>query len=181
MDLLYITPRCVDSEILSRPDCQVSAAGERNWRFLSYASRRGIDVGYFQLAQLLAIVHSWSPETSPCDHRCIRQLIMVVSRRCGFYSTARRMSILGLTLTGRHCKKLEVKILEPMVSPLLDLCSSTVRNANAWMQLTTPLHLASNYGRSDVACLLIEQGAEVEAKDSSLSRGRTTLQFASTE
>ena len=51
-------------------------------------------------------------------------------------------------------------------------------NANARMQGTTPLHLASRYGRSDVARLLIEHGAEVEAKD---SRGRTPLQLASAE
>ena len=51
-------------------------------------------------------------------------------------------------------------------------------NVNARMQGTTPLHLASKYGRSDVARLLIERGAEVEAKD---SRGRTPLQLASAE
>src|SRR5260221_5759934 len=34
-------------------------------------------------------------------------------------------------------------------------------NANARMQGTTPLHLASKHGRSDVARLLIEHGAEV--------------------
>jgi len=51
-------------------------------------------------------------------------------------------------------------------------------NVNARMEGTTPLHLASKYGRSDVARLLIEHGAEVDVKD---SRGRTPLQLASAE
>ena len=51
-------------------------------------------------------------------------------------------------------------------------------NVNARMQGTTPLHLASKYGRSDVVRLLIEHGAEVEAND---GRGRTPLQLALAE
>jgi len=37
--------RCRDSEILSRPDCQVPVTGERNCWFLSDAGRRGINGG----------------------------------------------------------------------------------------------------------------------------------------
>ena len=51
-------------------------------------------------------------------------------------------------------------------------------NANAQVQGTIPLHLASMYGRSDVTRLLIEHGAKVETKD---SRDRPTLQLASTD
>jgi len=51
-------------------------------------------------------------------------------------------------------------------------------NANARVQGTIPLHLASMYGRSDVTRLLIEHGAKVETKD---SRDRPTLQLASTD
>jgi serine/threonine-protein phosphatase 6 regulatory ankyrin repeat subunit B len=51
-------------------------------------------------------------------------------------------------------------------------------NVNARMQGTTPLHLASKYGRLDVVRLLIEHGTEVEAKD---SRDQMPLQLTSAE
>ena len=40
---------------------------------------------------------------------------------------------------------------------------------------STPLHLASMYGRLEVARVLIEHGADIDAKD---NKGRTPFQVA---
>jgi len=137
-------------------------------------------VGYFQLAQLLS---RNGPSVEPrdfatCDHRCIGQLIMAIPRRCRLYSTARRISIprtdidrtplheTGGQNTGANGLAVVRFMLEHSV------------NTNVRMQGTTPLHLSSNYGRSDVARLLIEHGAQIEVKD---SRCWVTPQLASAE
>jgi len=167
----------VGSGCTIRPDCQVSAAGERDWWPLSDTGRGSINSGILPtgtttLSQWFIrgaprLCNMWSPLhwAAHCGDPEVMQALIDCKADIDSRTDIDRTPLheTGVQNTGANGLTVVRFMLEHSV------------NTNARMQGTTPLHLSSNYGRSDVALLLIEHGAQIEVKD---SRWWVTLQLA---